>query len=306
MAKAEAKGKIEPVELPPPRYEYGGDEFVFVELDEAMSFQANFRALAICQELGRRSLPGIVEIAPANAAYLVRLNPDELHPDDLIAELRTISDEVARTAHYTFQTRVVDVPVLFQDPWTVETQERFKDRRQNPDGTDIEYAARINGFASTEDFLQSLHGSPYFVTMVGFVPGTPWCLQMVPRERIIQAPKYVRPRTDTPALAFGYAGAFVAIYPVRGPGGYQLFGRQATPIFDPAQELADFRDLIVYPRPGDIFKFRPVDRDEYDAVRGEVEAKTFRYKSVDVEFDPEVFFEGPDRYNEDLLARLYG
>jgi urea carboxylase len=297
---------IEPVELPDARYSLGGDEFVFVELDEEMSFHANFKAMGVCTELRERRLPGVTEICPGNASYLVRLDPDRLHPQDLIADLREIDASVAGAAGYKFETRVVDVPVLLEDPWTLETMERFRDRRQDPTVTDVEFAARVNNFSSKGDFLRALVGSPYFVTMVGFVPGTPWCFQMVPRERIIQVPKYVRPRTDTPPLTFGYGGAFGCIYPVRGPGGYQMFGIFAAPIFDPQQRLADFAELIVFPRPGDIFKFRPVERDEYDAVRARVEEGSFRYHTRPVEFEPEPFFADPDAYNSALLARLYG
>jgi allophanate hydrolase subunit 1 len=304
MVKAQQE-TIEQVDLPSPRYEYGGDEFVFVELDQAMSFQATFKAMAICAELRKKELPGIVEICPANASYLVRIDPDELRADDLIVELRAIDDRVGGSAHSTFKTRVVDVPVMLEDPWTLEVMQRFADRRQNPEGTDAEYAARINGFKTTADFLQALHGSPYFVTMVGFVPGTPWCLQLLPRERIIQVPKYVRPRTDTPERAFGFGGAFGCIYPVRGPGGFQLFGIVAPPIFDPKQELEDFRDLFVFPRPGDIFKFRPVGLNEYEVIRRRVEDRTFRYHTHEVEFDPEAFFADPDAFNQNLLTALY-
>jgi urea carboxylase len=298
--------RIEPVELPEARYSLGGDEFVFVELDEEMSFQANFKAMGVCTELRERHLPGVTEICPGNASYLVRLDPDRLHPQDLIAELREIDAFFAGAAGYKFETRVVDVPVLLEDTWTLETMERFRDRRQDPTVTDVEFAARLNNFSSKEDFLLALVGSPYFVTMVGFVPGTPWCFQMVPRERIIQVPKYVRPRTDTPPLTFGYGGAFGCIYPVRGPGGFQMFGIFAAPIFDPQQRLPDFAELIVFSRPGDIFKFRPVERDEYDAVRARVEDGSFRYETRPVEFEPEPFFADPDAYNEALLARLYG
>jgi urea carboxylase len=298
--------RIEPVDLPEAQYTLGGDEFVFVEVDREMSFQANFKAMAVCTELRGRGLVGVTEICPGNASYLVRLNPDALHPNDLIAELRSIDASPAGSTGYTFETRVVDVPVLLEDPWTRETMERFQERRQDPTLTDVEYAAQLNGFPSKEAFLEALVGAPYYVSMVGFVPGTPWCFQMVPRERIIQVPKYVTPRTDTPPLTFGYGGAFGCIYPVRGPGGFQMFGIFAAPIFDPQQRLPDFAELIVFPRPGDIFKFRPVERDEYDAVRARVDEGTFRYDATPVEFESEQFFADPDAYNEGLLARLYG
>ena len=91
---------------------------------------------------------------------------------------------------------------------------------------------------------------------------------------------------------------------MQGPGGYQMFGICPAPIFDPKQELADFKDAFVLFRAGDILKIRPVDREEYDAIRAEVEAKTFRYKIVDVQFEPQAFFADPDAYNAELVQRL--
>ena len=70
--------RIEPVELPPARYDYGGDDFVFVDLDQAMSFQVNFKAQAICKKLARRKIPGVIEVAPGNASYLIRIDPDTI------------------------------------------------------------------------------------------------------------------------------------------------------------------------------------------------------------------------------------
>lgn len=294
---------IEPP-LPEPRYSFGGDEFIFCEIDEAMSFSANFKAHAVCQELARRKHPGIVEIAQANASYLVRLNPDEIAPKKLMAELHEIYDGTD-AAHLTFPTRVIDVPALYNDPWTHEVLMRFRDRHQNPEGTDLEYVTRINGFATQDEFVAAHHAAPYFVSMLGFVPGLPWCYQMVRREQMLEVPKYVRPRTDTPARALSHGGAFAAIYPVQGPGGYQLFAICAAPIFDPAQSLPDFQETFAVFRGGDILKFRPVDRAEYDAIREEVEAKVFRYRKVDVEFDPAAFFADPDATNAELLRRLY-
>jgi urea carboxylase len=290
--------------LPEPRYTYGGDEFIFCEIDEAMSFSANFKVLAICQELARRNVEGVVEICPANASYLVRLDPDVVRPDALMAQLKEIGASVD-PAHLTFKTRVIDVPAYYDDPWTREVLMRFRDHHQKPDGTDLEYVAEVNGFASEQEFIEAHHGAPYYVSMVGFVPGLPWCFQMVPREKMLEVPKYLRPRTDTPALALSHGGAFAAIYPVQGPGGYQLFAICPVPIFDPREELPDFKDSFVVFRVGDILKIRPIDRAGYDAIRAEVEAKTYRYRMVEIDFDPQTFFADPDAYNADLVRRLY-
>src|SRR6478735_884249 len=99
--------------LPEARYTYGGDEFIFCEIAEGMTFGANF------------------------------------------------------------STRVIDVPAYYDDPWTREVLMRFRDQHQAPEGTDLEYVTRINGFKTEQEFIEAHHGSPYYVSMVGFVLGMP-------------------------------------------------------------------------------------------------------------------------------------
>jgi urea carboxylase len=142
--------------------------------------------------------------------------------------------------------------------------------------------------------------------MLGFVPGLPWCYQLVPPEEQIEVPKYVRPRTYTSERAFGYGGGFAVIYPVQGAGGYQLFGTAPGPVFDPKEELPDFRESIIFPRPTDIFKFRRIEREEYDRIRGEVESGTFEYHKRPFTFRGDRALEDPKSYNEEILGVLYG
>ncbi|WP_101296943.1 5-oxoprolinase subunit B family protein [Halegenticoccus soli] len=296
--------RIERVSLPKPRYEFGADDYVFVELDQAMSFDANFQAMAVTQQIRERDPPGLIEICPANASYMIHFDPDEIGPRALVEELKEIA-AATDLSEYQWETRVVDFPVLYDDEWTRETLMRFRDNHQDPDSTDLEYSARINGFDGVESFIEAHAGAPHMVTMVGFVPGLPWCFQMVPRDRQIEVPKYVQPRTDTPARAVGFGGAFTAIYPVQGAGGYQLYGRTPLEVLDVEQRLPDFRDSMVFPNPGDVLQFRRIDRDEYDAIREEVEAGTYEYRIEEVEFSPERFFEDPTGYNERLTEVLY-
>jgi len=286
------------------RYEYGGDEFIFVELAESMSMETNFQAMAITKTLRDQKISGILDICPSNASYMVRFNPDRIHPDELISELKKLEQEVSLD-HFEVSARAVDVPILFEDPWTHEALMRARDRHQDPNSTDLEYVARINGFDSKEDLIKAITDSPYLVTMIGFVPGLPWCYQMVPNEQQIEAPKYVRPRTYTPERAFGFGGAFAVIYPVQGAGGYQLFGTAAAPIFEKEQRLYDFKDSLTFPRQGDVFRYRSVTMDEYNEIRKEVEAGEFRYLTKDITFKPQDVLENPKGFSESVLRRLY-
>lgn len=292
--------------LPEARYEYGGDEFVFVEIDEQMSIEANFKAMMIANELRSRDLAGIVDICPSNASYMIRYDPDVIAPRDLVKLLRELDENAGHVPKdFTLHTRIVDVPVLYNDPWTHEALMRFRDRHQDPDATDLEYGARINNFDSVEAFIDHLAGNPWVVTMLGFVPGLPFCYQLEPRDRQVEVPKYVRPRTFTPERAFGIGGAFAVVYPVQGAGGYQLYGISPTPVLNVKQDHPDFADSIVFPKAGDILRFRAIDRTEFDETRAVVESGDYRYRQRDVEFSPSAFLADPQAVNDALLEVLY-
>ncbi|NIC39144.1 carboxyltransferase domain-containing protein [Halomonas desiderata] len=166
--------------LTPARYSLAADEFMFVELSEEMTLEAFFRSISITQRLKSSETPGIIEICPANASYQVRYDPDRLSAAALKEILESLDREVSAQRVRTIETRVIEVPVLYNDPWTHETLMRFRDRHQDPNGTDLDYAARINGFDGVEAFIEAHSGNPWFVSMVGFVAGLPFMYQMVP------------------------------------------------------------------------------------------------------------------------------
>ncbi len=287
------------------RYSFGGDDHIFAEVDEQMSLEAFFRSLSVTKAVRDSQIDGVVEICPANASYQIKFDPDRITPNDMLSELQSI-ESIAEGAESVLKTRVIEVPVYYNDPWTRETLMRFRERHQDPDSTDLEYAARINGFDSIEDFIKAHSDSPWFVTMVGFVAGLPFMYQMVDRDRQIEVPKYLRPRTDTPKLTVGYGGCFACIYSVRGAGGYQMFGITPMPIFDPKQEISYLQEFMVFFNPGDIVKFRPVDRDAYDEGIDAVEMGQFEPVIREFDFSLGEFESGIEQYNNNIGEMLHG
>jgi len=287
------------------RYSFGGDEHIFVEIDEEMSLEAFFEGMAICTALEKRRIAGVSEICPSNASYLVRFDPDVIHPDKMLSTLKEIEAQIGG-ADLELPTRIIEIPVLYNDPWTRETLMRFRERHQDPKSTDIEYAARINGYGSVDEFVAAHSGAPWFVSMVGFVAGLPFLFQMVEREKQIEVPKYLRPRTDTPKLTAGHGGCFGCIYSVRGAGGYQMFGITPAPIYDPAQKLPYLKDFMVFFRPGDIVKWKPISREEYGRDVKAVEAGTFNLTVHPVAFSLKAFLADPGAYSRRLVEVLHG
>lgn len=289
----------------PMRYTFGGDEHLFVECSEDMSLEAFFNSLSMTSGIKQADIKGVTEICPANASFQIKFDPDVIHPDDILKEVQAIEVAAAK-AEPVITTRIVEIPVFYNDPWTHETLMRFRERHQDPTGTDLDYAARINDYGSVDDFIAAHAGSPWFVSMVGFVSGLPFMYQMVERKRQIQVPKYLRPRTDTPRLTVGHGGCFGCIYSVRGAGGYQMFGITPMPIYDPTQTTSYLKDFMVFFRPGDIVKFKPVDRDGYDAAVEAVDKGQFVPPIREVKFDLTEFQKDIDGYNAKLEGVLHG
>jgi urea carboxylase len=289
------------------RYTWGGDEFLFVEVAEAMSLAANFKVMSLASKLSDAGIAGIVDICPANASLLVRVDPDVLPPSALEETIRGIEQDLGNEEEQALDTRIVEVPVWYDDPFTAEVAERFREGfHQEPGGTDIDYAAKVNNLKDAAEFIQRHHEQPWLVSMVGFVAGLPFMFQLVEQDKQLEVPKYLSPRTDTPKLTVGHGGCFGCIYSVRGAGGYQMFGVAAAPIFDPAQALEDFKDFMVFFRPGDIVKFRPVTESEYNAIQAAISAGTFRYRQAPVTFELSKALADPEGYNRQLMEALNG
>lgn len=285
------------------RYTFGGDEHIFCEVDEAMSLEAFFKSLSMTNAIRDSQIKGVTEICPANASFQIKFDPDVIKPDDMLTEIKRLEQQADHT-DATLDTRIVEIPVYYNDPWTHETLMRFRERHQTPDGTDLEYSARINNFDSVEAFIQAHSGAPWFVSMVGFVAGLPFLYQTVERARQLEVPKYLRPRTDTPKLTIGYGGCFTAIYSVRGAGGYQMFGITPMPIYDPKQEVNYLREFMIFFKPGDLVKFRSIGRDAYDAAIDDVEANRYEPKVRPVRFSLDDFNKDVDAYNAKLEGAL--
>jgi urea carboxylase len=287
------------------RFSFGGDEHIFAEVSEEMSLEAFFTSLSMTNAVKQAGIRGVTEICPANASFQVKYDPDQIKPADLLRELQSM-EGAASKSDATLKTRIMEIPVYYQDPWTHETLMRFRERHQDPKATDLEYAAAVNGLGSVEDFVQAHSSQPWFVSMVGFVAGLPFLYQMVERKRQLQVPKYLRPRTDTPKLTIGHGGCFSCIYSVRGAGGYQMFGVTPMPIYDPNQQVSYLQDEMCLFRPGDIVKWKPISRDQYDADIEAVNANKFLPTIRETSFSLTDFNKDINGTNAKLMEVLHG
>jgi urea carboxylase len=151
----------------------------------------------------------------------------------------------------------------------------------------IEFIRRINGLDSVEDVRRIVFEASYLVLGLGDVYlGAPVATPIDPRHRLVTT-KYNPARTWTPENAVGIGGAYLCVYGMEGPGGYQFVGRtcqmwntyRATREFEPGKPwLLRFFDQI---------RFFPVTAKELLAFRADfasgrarldIAEETFRLK----------------------------
>jgi urea carboxylase len=96
--------------------------------------------------------------------------------------------------------------------------------------------------------------------------GAPVATPLDPRHRLVTT-KYNPARTWTPENAVGIGGAYLCVYGMEGPGGYQFVGRTVQ-MWNRYQQTADFRDgkqwLLRF---FDQIRFYPVSSEELLKLR---------------------------------------
>lgn len=252
-----------------------GDTALNVEFGDESSIPLNFRILALDSAL-RENLPkGLVETNPQVRSLGIVYDPLVTTRHKIAAHLRALID--AQVVVTRLPSRRLTIPALYDDPWSRECAAAFNVPNN------IAYIASFNNLTVAEVIEWHTAGD-YWVTGVGFVPGAFMSYAMDPKRRF-GAPLYRTPRTWTHARLLNFGGLTSTIYPIRVPGGGQLFGRTPINIFEPEQKNAVFADSPVLARAGDRHRYVAIDREEYNEIRAAVEAGTYEYHFEESEFD---------------------
>ncbi len=252
-----------------------GDLAINVEFGDESSIPLNFRILALDRTLRAHPPKGLIETNPQVRSLGVVFNPLETSRAALIGALTEMIEGQGPVA--TLPSRTVVIPALYDDPWSRECAEAFGVENN------IAYIAAFNDM-TVEDVIAWHTASDYWVTGVGFVPGAFMSYAMDPAKRF-GAPLYRTPRTWTHERLLNFGGMTSTIYPIRVPGGGQLFGRTPLDIWDAQQKNPIFAESPVLARAGDRHRYVSIDRQDYDEIRAAVEAGRYEYQVSEETFD---------------------
>ena len=223
-----AAGEASP-DAPQVCYRRSGDDNLLVEYGPMeLDLGLRMRVHALAERLAAERLPGIVDVTPGIRSLQVHVDPDVLPVDRLLAVARAVEDDLPATGELRVPSRTVRLPLSWDDPATREAIARYMagvraDAPWCP--WNIEFIRRVNGLASVDDVHRIVHEASYLVLGLGDVYlGAPVATPLDPRHRLVTT-KYNPARTWTPENAVGIGGAYLCIYGMEGPGGYQFVGR---------------------------------------------------------------------------------
>jgi KipI family sensor histidine kinase inhibitor len=242
----------------PPRITWCGESYVSVHLYEQVDIWSVAGVLRLQQQLAASDVAqSIIATVPGWTSLLLWLDPEGACPGAVEAAVRRAA-AAGSGGPLEFESRVLTLPTVYG----------------GPAGPDLDFVAEHNGLPAGE-VVRRLQ-APQFAGMVSFSPGMANCMWL-DRGLALSAPKYDSPRTTTPPGTVGLGGSSVSLYSVATPGGFQMVGRMAVPIYQPRRALAAFADRPTLLRPGDRIVLRAIGPDEHAAITAEVDRGSYTY-----------------------------
>jgi urea carboxylase len=269
--------EILPAERGRPRgvYRRAGDANLLIEYGEpVLDLELRLRVHALMSWLKTRRPDGILDLTPGIRSLQVHYEARALREDVLLATLIEGERSLAGIDDIEIPTRIVHLPLSWDDPATRLAIDKYMQsvRADAPwCPSNIEFIRRINGLDRIEQVRDIVFAASYLVLGLGDVYlGAPVATPIDPRHRLVTT-KYNPARTWTPENAVGIGGAYLCVYGMEGPGGYQFVGRtcqmwntfKVTRDFEPGHPwLLRFFDQI---------RFYPVSAEELLEFRADFE-----------------------------------
>jgi urea carboxylase len=255
-----------------------GDRNLLVELGPlVLDLELRLHVQALMDALKRRvaagELRGVLDLTPGIRSLQLHFDARLIDQDELIAAVVAADAQLPAIDDIEVPSRIVHLPLSWDDPATKLAIEKYM-QSVRPDApwcpSNIEFIRRINGLDSIEDVYKVVFEASYLVMGLGDVYlGAPVATPVDPRHRLVTT-KYNPARTWTPENAVGIGGAYLCVYGMEGPGGYQFVGRTVQ-MWNRHRATADF-DKPWLLRFFDQIRFVPVSQEELLRLREDVPA----------------------------------
>jgi urea carboxylase len=252
-------------------YRADGDKYLLVEFGpRALDLGLRFRVHLLEGKLRAAGMPGIIDITPGVRSLQIHYDNRRLRREELLAALESFDAEIPERPEIAVPSRTIYLPLSWNDPATQLAQAKYT-QSVRPDAPwcpdNIEFIRRINGLGSVDEVHRIVFDASYLVLGLGDVYlGAPVATPLDPRHRLVTT-KYNPARTWTPENAVGIGGAYMCVYGMEGPGGYQLVGRTVQ-VWNTHRVTPTFVEGLPWSlRFFDQIRFYPVSTEELQDLR---------------------------------------
>jgi urea carboxylase len=274
--------------IPAVVYRRDGDDNVIVEYgDPVLDLGLRMRVHALQEALAAEGFAGVIDLTPGIRSLQVHADAARLPARSLLPLLQRAEDSLPPTRELRVPSRTVRLPLSWDDPATRLAIERYMHGvRSDAPWTpwNIEFIRRVNGLATPEEVRETVFAARYLVLGLGDVYlGAPVATPVDPRHRLVTT-KYNPARTWTAENSVGIGGAYLCIYGMEGPGGYQFVGR-TTQVWNRFRRSGLFAERPWALRFFDQVVWYPVSAEELLDLRADTEAGRGRVDVTDGVFD---------------------
>lgn len=189
-------------------YQIYGDKAILISFSEEISEESNTQILDYSNALRKGSVIGVESFIPAYSTIVVQYNPFVVSLNELIETLKRINLNTRRVD----ENNLVKIPVCYHEDFS----------------EDIVDVMSYSNLTKKEIILR--HTKPiYKVYMIGFMPGF---FYLGGLDETLYCPRKESPRIKIAQGSVGIGGKQTGVYPLEGPGGWQIIGRTPQMIFD--------------------------------------------------------------------------
>ncbi|MGV8989923.1 MAG: urea carboxylase [Thiobacillus sp.] len=287
-------------------YRRAGDKYLLVEYGPlVLDLNLRFRVHALMTQLQADAVPGILDLTPGIRSLQVHYDSRVLPLSKLMDLLLVAEKALPAIEDMQVPTRIVHIPLSWDDAATQQAIEKYmqsvrKDAPWCP--SNIEFIRRINGLDSIEEVKRIVFDASYLVMGLGDVYlGAPVATPVDPRHRLVTT-KYNPARTWTPENAVGIGGAYMCVYGMEGPGGYQFVGRtlQMWNRWRATRDFTDGKPWLL--RFFDQVRFFPVSAEELLTIREDFPLGRYQLKIEETTFSLREYNQFLSDNNESIVA----
>jgi len=247
-----------------------GDTHLLLEIGAPeLDLVLRFRGHALMQALEAKQLDGVIDLTPGIRSLQVHYQPETLALQALLDIVAGEWDAVCAARDLKVPSRIVHLPLSWDDPACQLAIDKYmttvrKDAPWCP--SNLEFIRRINDLPNLDEVYRTVFDASYLVMGLGDVYlGAPVATPLDPRHRLVTT-KYNPARTWTAENSVGIGGAYMCVYGMEGPGGYQFVGRTLQ-MWNRYREVAAFNGKPWLLRFFDQIRFYPVSADELLQIR---------------------------------------